>query len=124
MRKTIVSIFCLSLICIFSLTALGLFVSYIIQEEKPIYVTNLTVVLDAGHGAEDGGCVGSFTEIKESDLNLIYTKKVGEYLTALGIKVVYTRENDEPVYSAFDKDKKISGICYFICQKLHFQFLT
>lgn len=52
------------------------------------------VVIDAGHGGEDGGVTGSRTGVKESDLNLKISKLVGEYLKGGGFKVVYTRTND------------------------------
>ncbi len=110
MKKTFIRLFCVTFAFILGLTALGVVASYITKPTKPIYITNLTIVLDAGHGAEDGGCVGSFTNIKESDLNLIYTKKVGAFLTALGVNVVYTRQSDDPLYSPFDKDKKLSDM--------------
>lgn len=55
---------------------------------------NLTIVLDAGHGGIDGGCVGTKTGIKESDLNLIFTNKLEKLLKSVGINVVKTRNDD------------------------------
>ena len=52
------------------------------------------VVLDAGHGGYDSGTRGSM--IKEKDVVLPVTLKVGEYLKTLtdNIEVVYTRKKD------------------------------
>lgn len=51
------------------------------------------VVLDAGHGGYDPGALGS--SLKEKDVNLKITLKVGEILKQNGIKVVYTRSDDQ-----------------------------
>jgi N-acetylmuramoyl-L-alanine amidase len=56
-----------------------------------------TVVLDAGHGGEDGGAV-SATDIYEKDLNLAIAKILREMLEANGIPVVMTRETDVLLY--------------------------
>jgi len=51
------------------------------------------IVLDAGHGGHDGGA--SANGIREKDIVLAVTKKVGHYVEdRLGIRVVYTREDD------------------------------
>lgn len=52
------------------------------------------VVLDAGHGGKDAGCVGKI--LKEKDLNLKIALKVGKYIeqNCPNVKVVYTRKTD------------------------------
>lgn len=57
----------------------------------------ITIVLDAGHGGEDGGAIG-ITGIYEKDLNLSITLKIGEYLEANDVNVVYTRTEDILLY--------------------------
>ena len=49
------------------------------------------VVIDAGHGGIDGGCVGKTTGIYESDLNLEYAKILASHLENMGISSVLTR---------------------------------
>lgn len=66
----------------------------------------LTVVIDAGHGGRDGGCVGVNTNVKESDLNLVYASVLGEYFKRTGIKVVYTRTSKNGLYSIFGRNYK------------------
>ncbi len=53
-----------------------------------------TVVLDAGHGGKDPGAVGK--DVKEKDIVLAVTLKVGEYLKREmpDLQVVYTRTTD------------------------------
>lgn len=51
------------------------------------------VVVDAGHGGEDGGVIGAKTGVKESEINLYMSKTVGEYLKGMGFEVVQTRKN-------------------------------
>ncbi len=57
----------------------------------------LTVVLDAGHGGEDGGAV-SESGIYEKDLNLAIAERLAALLRANGISVVMTRTEDVLLY--------------------------
>lgn len=57
----------------------------------------LTVVLDAGHGGEDGGAV-SESGLFEKDLNLAMSEKLKTLFEANGVTVVMTRETDILLY--------------------------
>ena len=57
----------------------------------------ITVVIDAGHGGEDGGAV-SASGIYEKDLNLAIAKQLCDLLTANGVTVVMTRTTDTLLY--------------------------
>ncbi|MBR0442715.1 MAG: N-acetylmuramoyl-L-alanine amidase [Clostridia bacterium] len=59
-----------------------------------------TVILDAGHGGEDGGAVGAANglEIYEKDLNLSIALLLRDLLEANGVSVVMTREEDVLLY--------------------------
>ncbi|MCX6291926.1 MAG: N-acetylmuramoyl-L-alanine amidase [Bacteroidetes bacterium] len=52
------------------------------------------VVIDAGHGGHDSGCLGKKT--KEKDVALAIALKLGEYIEAnfKDVKVIYTRKTD------------------------------
>lgn len=52
-----------------------------------------TIVLDAGHGGEDGGATTA-TGVLEKDINLAITQKLRSLLEASGIQVVMTRDTD------------------------------
>ncbi len=54
---------------------------------------NNLVILDAGHGGEDGGAIG-VGGILEKDLNLAITLKTAKFFEFLGYKIEYTRETD------------------------------
>lgn len=59
-----------------------------------------TVIIDAGHGGEDGGAVGKMDgrEIYEKDLNLTISLLLRDLLEADGVGVVMTREQDVLLY--------------------------
>ena len=64
-----------------------------------------TIVLDAGHGGEDGGASDAKGRC-EKDLNLAVAKKVRDYLAENGVSVILTREDDRMLY---DKSPNASG---------------
>jgi N-acetylmuramoyl-L-alanine amidase len=53
-----------------------------------------TVVIDAGHGGHDSGCLGSHA--KEKDVTLAVALKLGKFITDnfKDVKVIYTRKTD------------------------------
>lgn len=57
----------------------------------------VTVILDPGHGGEDGGAVGA-NNVYEKDLNLAIAKDVESYLKMNGISVMCTRDRDILLY--------------------------
>lgn len=83
---------------------IGLFTVYVILIIAAFYnlenyssvntyaVNDVTVILDAGHGGEDGGAVAN--GIIEKNINLSITKKLGGLLKSAGFNVQYTRSND------------------------------
>ncbi len=68
--------------------------------------TQLTVVLDAGHGGIDGGVTGISTKVKESDLNLEIVKELKAVLEQSGIRVVLTRSTKSGLYGSSGKGFK------------------
>lgn len=56
----------------------------------------VTIVLDAGHGGEDGGCEGN--GLLEKDLNLDITLRIAALLQEQGINVTLTRDTDVLLY--------------------------
>ena len=56
-----------------------------------------TVVLDAGHGGEDGGA-SSADGLVEKDVNLALALAMRDILTANGVKVILTRDTDTLLY--------------------------
>lgn len=70
------------------------------------------LILDAGHGGEDGGAVSAAGD-KESDINLAIVLKL-EYLMAfLGVKTTLTRSEDVSIYDEGCetlREKKVSDL--------------
>lgn len=61
-----------------------------------------TIIIDAGHGGEDGGAVG-VDGIVEKDVNLAIALKLKDLLKASGYKITMTRDTDTAIY---DDDAK------------------
>lgn len=55
-----------------------------------------TVIIDAGHGGEDGGAIGKSGSY-EKDINLQFALKVNEYLSFLGINTYMVRTEDRAI---------------------------
>ena len=94
-------------ICIFSIvlsiTALVLsfiFHKWIYQDKYTVNQEHIfpTIIMDAGHGGEDGGAISN-TGIKEKDLNLSIALKVGEILQLQGYNIIHTRTEDKMLYT-------------------------
>ena len=77
------------------------------------------VVLDAGHGGIDSGCSGTTTGANERDINLSITQKLGNILSSLGLRVVYTRTSMDGLYGTFAsgfKKRDMQARCEIIKQ--------
>ena len=77
-----------------------------VASQKATGINPNLVVIDAGHGADDGGKVG-INGALEKDINLIIALRVKELLTAQGIDVVMTRENDAGLYPKSGDKRKL-----------------
>ena len=71
----------------------------------PVKQKRPTVIIDAGHGGEDGGAVG-INGIYEKDVNLQIAKLLCDMLRAAGYNVVMTRTEDILLY---DRDEDFEG---------------
>jgi len=81
--------------------SLGLIAGMIIQLSTDVSVFSSSrtpkIVIDAGHGAPDGGAVGVNGTL-EKDINLAIATITGEVLEGRGYKVIYTRRDDNGIY--------------------------
>jgi len=64
-----------------------------------------TVIIDAGHGGEDGGASGKNGTL-EKDVNLDIALKLAELMRLGGFDVVLTREDDRMLYTENIKGKR------------------
>ena len=84
-----------------SILLLGSFFSSLFAESREVEVPAFseegdlpTVILDAGHGGLDSGAVSVYGD-EEKHLNLEVAKKLGAFLENGGVRVIYTRTEDE-----------------------------
>ena len=59
----------------------------------------VTLIIDAGHGGEDGGAL-SVTGIKESNLNLQIALRADDLAALCGLRSVLTRQNDMSLHNS------------------------
>ena len=70
------------------------------------------VVLDPGHGGEDGGAVSGDGAVTESGLNLEIALRVRDLMTFSGVETVMTRSEDVSTYTegATIRQRKVSDL--------------
>lgn len=69
------------------------------------------ILIDAGHGGSDSGAVDDSDGMKEKDINLEVSLKVGAILKQNGCTVGYTRETDKYITLSDRKDMASSYDC-------------
>ena len=108
----------LLLICGAIILALGVVCALYISRDKPAMSTvgmlssAEILVLDAGHGGEDGGAV-SAAGVPESHINLQIVQKMEQLFTFVGESAALTRTGPDAIYSGDAKtlrEKKISDL--------------
>ncbi len=75
-------------------------------------VSSKTIIVDAGHGGEDGGAVSN-NGVSEAEINLKIALKLQQLLEQSGSNVVLTRSDNNAIYDVDKKtlrDKKNSDI--------------
>jgi N-acetylmuramoyl-L-alanine amidase len=73
-----------------------LFSAFRLSPNAGIKQTGFTVVIDAGHGGKDPGCIGHGKDVFEKDIALSIALKIGQMLKdSVNTKVVYTRSTDK-----------------------------
>ena len=82
----------------------------VISETLPFERTHC-VVIDPGHGGEDGGAT-SCTGRLESEYNLAISRRLDDLLHLLGYRTLMTRTSDVSIYSTGDTitQKKVSDL--------------
>lgn len=97
------------------LTFFFMFKAYKVIDSKVMgksYNPNYTIIIDAGHGGEDGGAVGKDGTL-EKDINLSISKKLQQFLLNSGFNVEMIRDSDISIYDeglTHIKEKKVSDL--------------
>lgn len=87
----------ISLIFIISVVSLSFFLYNInITDVFEVKIDSPTVIIDAGHGGEDGG-TSSEDGVVEKDINLSISRYLTEILRCYGYNVIMTRSTDEQI---------------------------
>lgn len=76
---------------------LGTFLPEKLSRQSAAGAARHTVVIDAGHGGEDGGAVAK-NGVCEKDINLKISSMLGDIFSAAGYTVVQTRTEDKLLY--------------------------
>ena len=99
LKRALVYIGAAAAVC--TLAATGIFL--LRHAARPVDTTpehpTPVVLLDAGHGGEDGGAIG-LNGIVEKDINLPITLKLNDFLQALGYQTLLTRTTDTSIHDA------------------------
>ena len=90
----------LGIVCVFLSVAMALGVCIFALTATASESVLLTVVIDAGHGGIDGGVVGVESGVKESDINLDLSRRLGRVFSESGFAVVQTRETEAGLYGS------------------------
>ena len=102
---------CLLLCAAAIVSALGLSKTGSALQAALTYEPPVTVVIDAGHGGEDGGAI-SVTGVHESKLNLEIALRLNDLLHLFGVRTSMIRTEDISVYTEGSTiaQKKVSDI--------------
>ena len=98
---------CLTLIVSISYFSFIVTPTSIPTSSTPVY--SHIIVLDAGHGYPDGGAINN-DGLSESEINLKIIQKLQELLEASNCTVILTRSDENGIYDANAKKKKVSDL--------------
>ncbi len=87
-----------ALFCVFVCGSMKSGTSNVFEDNPKATNKTLTVVIDAGHGGEDGGA-SSAAGLYEKDVNLDISMMLYDMFTANGVNVVMTRTDDRLLYN-------------------------
>lgn len=101
-----------ALSAIFVLSGINIYLKNETRQTTTIPVANKVVLLDAGHGGEDGGAIGSNGTV-EKNINLAVMLKLQALLEQSGCTVITTRTEDVSLHNNGDEktgNRKISDL--------------
>lgn len=103
-------IFFFFFIFVFGVIAAFSLIGNIISNSIPVTSTNIKIntdinlIIDPGHGGEDGGAIAN--GVVEKDLNLEISKKLRDFFLLTGINTHMTRTEDVLLYKAGEENRK------------------
>lgn len=104
MKRTFIAV--TTAVVIGFISAVGLCFRALFTPRTVVAVSELKIVIDAGHGGVDAGVLGRNTGLKESDVNLAVSYRLKDALEDMGFAVTLTRKTDAGLYGAATKGFK------------------
>lgn len=92
-KKSIIAIITAFLIILSAMLYLTFMANFSAAEASSMPITQKTVIVDAGHGGDDGGAIGIDGTV-EKDINLDIALKLEKILKFYGFNVIMTRTQD------------------------------
>lgn len=92
-KKSIIAIITAFLIILSAMLYLTFMANFSAAEASSMPITQKTVIVDAGHGGDDGGAIGIDGTV-EKDINLDIALKLEKILNFYGFNVIMTRTQD------------------------------
>lgn len=92
-KKSIIAIITAFLIILSAMLYLTFMANFSAAEASSMPITQKTVIVDAGHGGDDGGAIGIDGTV-EKDINLDIALKLDKILKFYGFNVIMTRTQD------------------------------
>ena len=92
-KKSIIAIITAFLIILSAMLYLTFMANFSAAEASSMPITQKTVIVDAGHGGDDGGAIGIDGTV-EKDINLDIALKLEKILKFCGFNVIMTRTQD------------------------------
>lgn len=111
LKKILYFLICFALVCAFVLLiTTAYFRLNVFTSEGNVKSNAHTIIIDAGHGGEDGGAVND--NVIEKDLNLQISTKLSDMLTLFGYKTQQIRTEDKSVYTQGEnvRQRKVSDM--------------
>ena len=108
MKKSLIVLILATIVCISSVLLCQIQIASsgtIISDELPV------IIIDAGHGGEDGGAIG-VDGTYEKDVNLEISLKLNDVLSIFGYKTHLIRTTDSAIHTEGDtiRQRKVSDI--------------
>lgn len=97
-KYSIITLIIGALICITVILAYNITEQHEQSSYEATDATPITVIIDAGHGGEDGG-TQSKDGLLEKDLNLDIAERLSSLLSQNGVNVIMTRSDDRLLYN-------------------------
>ena len=107
-NKTKDTLFYLTIFIIYFLIALIIGNIFNNKEKKVVAIPEFNtpaIIIDAGHGGEDGGAIAIDGKTLEKDINLSIAKKLNNIIKSNNINTFMIRDTDESIYKK-DSNKK------------------